>query len=185
MHGLYTYLSSMKIAIKKSDFSAALSYALSSVQQEHLTLKDKQVEAVELLYQGHDVFLWVPTGYGKSICYQVLPFLFDYKLGRTGCPPCERSVVLVISPLVSLMVDQVNSLQSRGVTAGVLSGNKGVDRKFLACKKEVLEGKFRLLYSSPEAIISSDRWKQLLLAPPLSTSVAALAVDEAYCVYKW
>ena len=173
------------MAIKKTDLSAALAYALSCVRQEHLSLKDKQLEALRLLYQGHDVFLWVPTGYGKSICYQLLPFLFDLKLGRTSSPPRERSVVLVISPLVSLMVDQVSSLLSRGVSAGILSGNKGVDKKFLACEQDILEGRFRLLYSAPEAIFSSDRWKQLLLVPPLSTSVVALAVDEAHCVYKW
>ena len=50
------------------------------------------------------------------------------------------------------MVDQVSSLQSRGVIAGVLNGNKGVDRKFLACEIKVLEDKFCLLYSSPEAV---------------------------------
>ena len=49
----------------------------------------------------------------------------------------------------------------------MLSGNKGVDKKYLACEKEITEGKFRLLYSAPEAICSSDRWKQLLLVPPL------------------
>jgi len=59
------------------------------------------VEAVKLLSEGKDVFVWFPTGYGKSICYQLLPFVFDVKLGRTNAPLIDRSVVLVISPLVS------------------------------------------------------------------------------------
>ena len=72
------------------------------------------------------MFAWLPTGYGKSICYQLLPFIFDIKLGRTTSPLSDRSVVQVVSPLVSLMVDQVSTLQKRGVFAGILSGKKGL-----------------------------------------------------------
>ena len=82
-------------------FDRALAYALSCMKQEGLSLKDQQVEAVKLLSEGKDVFVWFPTGYGKSICYQLLPFVFDVKLGRTNAPLVDRSVVLVISPLVS------------------------------------------------------------------------------------
>ena len=103
------------MAFVKSDFSAALSYALSSVGKQDLVLKDKQLEALKHLYAGNDVFLWVPTDYGKSICFQTLPFLFDAKLGRMNSPLSQRSVVLVISPLVSLMVNQVSQLRSVGV----------------------------------------------------------------------
>jgi len=61
------------------------------------------VEVVTRLSEGpgKDVFTWFPTGYGKSICYQLLPFVFDVKLGRTNAPLIDRSVVLVIFPLVS------------------------------------------------------------------------------------
>ena len=69
--------------MNKSDFQAAVAYAISSLQHDRLTLIDKQMEAVKMLYEGQDVFLWVPTGYGKSICYQMLPFLFDVKLSTT------------------------------------------------------------------------------------------------------
>ena len=93
------------------DFDRVLAYALSCVKQEGSSLKDQQVEAVKLLSEGKDVFMWFPTGYGKSICYQVLPFIFEVKLGRTNAPLVDRSVVLVISPLVSLMIDQVRSLK--------------------------------------------------------------------------
>ena len=105
-------------------FCAAVSYALSCVHRDDLRLKPKQEEALTHLYNGRDVFAWIPTGYGKSICYQLLPFMFDFKWKRSSSSP-ERSVVLVISPLVSLMADQVGELQKRGVAAGILSGNSG------------------------------------------------------------
>ena len=58
------------------------------------------MEAVELLSEGKDVFVWFPTGYGKSICYQLLPFVFDVKHGRTNAPLVDRSAVLFTSHLV-------------------------------------------------------------------------------------
>ena len=106
-----------------SEFSSAVAYmyALSCLQQEHIVLKDKQLEVLQELYEGNDVCVWFPTGYGKSICYQLLPFMFDYKFKRVGAPALEQRVVVVISPLVSMMVDQVSSLQHREVVAGILS----------------------------------------------------------------
>ena len=76
-----------------SDFDASLTYALSCLELGDIKLKDKQREAVHSIYHGKDVFLWLPTGYGKSICYQCLPFWLDHKLKRIGLPPSERSVL--------------------------------------------------------------------------------------------
>ena len=92
---------SLAMANSSFNFDRALAYPLSCVKQEVLSLKDQQVEAIKLLSEGKDVFVWFPTGYGKSICNQLLPFIFDVKLGRTNAPLIDRSVVLVISPLVS------------------------------------------------------------------------------------
>ena len=108
------------------EFREAVAYSLSCVHLQSFTLKDKQEEALFHLYSGRDVFTWFSTGYGKSICYQLLPFMFDFKLKRTTAPQAKRSSVLVISPLVSLMVDQVSGLQKRGVNAAILSGNTGI-----------------------------------------------------------
>ena len=121
-------------------------------------LKDKQLEVLHELYRGNDVFALFPTGYGKSVCYQLLPFLFDHNLKHTSSPALEQSVDLIISPLMSLMVDQVSSFQDHHVVVGILIGNKGVDNRFLASAKE---GCYQLLYSAPEAILGSDQWKEL------------------------
>ena len=85
-------------------FSSSLSYALSCLKCEQMKLKDKQVEAIRAVYDGEDVFLWLPTGYGKSVCYQAIPFLFDHKLGRKDLSAERHSVCIVVSPLISLMV---------------------------------------------------------------------------------
>ena len=69
------------------------------------------------------------------------------------------------------------SQQSCQVAADILSGNKGVEKKFLASVKEISEGYYRLLYSAPEAILGSEQWKELLLKPPLSRCVVAVAVE--------
>jgi len=95
--GFHSVLWKLALAMASSsfDFDRALAYALSCVKQEGLSLKAQQVEAVKLLSEGEDVFVWFPTGYGKSICYQLLPFVFDVKLGRTNAPLIDRSVVLL------------------------------------------------------------------------------------------
>ncbi len=81
-------------------FEGAVRYALKMVGKKDLDLESKQLEAMEALYNEKDVFLMLPTGYGKSICYECLPFLYDYKLHLTATPS-QRTTVLVISPLVS------------------------------------------------------------------------------------
>ena len=92
-----------------------LVYALSCFGQEKLTLKAKQEEVLTNLYDSRDVFAWFPTGYGKSLCYQLLPFLvLDFNLKRIYSSRVKHSVVIVISSLVSLMVDQVSGILQRG-----------------------------------------------------------------------
>ena len=89
------------VATYDDEFSGSVSFALSSINQDHVVLRQKQLEVLQSVYGGHDVFVWFPTGYGKSLCYQLLPYMFDIKLGLTKAAPSERSVVLVIYPLVN------------------------------------------------------------------------------------
>ena len=168
-----------------SEFELSLSYALSCLRLQGIELKDKQLEAIRTIYDGKDVFLWLPTGYGKSLCYQCLPFLFDHKLKRIDLPPGERSVCLIVSPLVSLMVDQVHSLRAKGVQAAILSGNKGIDIHLLASDKNIKDGTYCLLFSAPEAIVACEKWRQILVEAPLCNQVVTVAIDEAHCVSQW
>ena len=132
-------------------------YAIAQVGKPELLLKPAQLQAIRSLYEGRDVFVLLPTGFGKSICYEVLPFLYD-----TRSVKLVRSVVVVVSPLVSLICDRVTSLRSRGVRLGSTT----------CC----------FMPRRPSSVL---KWKEMLTRPPLSEQVVAIAVDEAHCVSKW
>lgn len=137
-------------------------------------LKPKQREAVWHVYNGLDVFIWLPTGYGKSLCFQILPFLIDWKKSEGGkTSPC-CNVVLVVSPLLSLMHEQVAQLRSKGVAATATT-LPGAESELSTCS---------LLYTSPEAILG-DKWLNIFSSSSFSNSLVAIAIDEVHCVSKW
>ena len=126
--------------------------------------------------------MWLPTGFGKSICFQTLPFVFDYKLGLVNTE--KKSLVVVVAPLVALMVDQVRSLQAKGVTAAIVSGSReGRAAEDLLASEDTL-GSASLVFCSPEAL-TLDRWRDVLEKQSVSERVCAVVVDEAHCVSKW
>ena len=156
------------------EFEVALTYALNCVGKEGLKLKAEQKEVVRKVYEGNDVFVCLPTGFGKSLCFECLPFMFDMK--TTGS---IRSVVVVVSPLV----DQVSSLISRGVSAAIMSSRREIDKKLLVSEQRI--GTYSLLFAAPEAVLGERKWKEKLSEAPLHNHVVAVAVDEAHCVSKW
>lgn len=160
-------------------FESRLALACESVGYPNLSLKAEQKEAVQQVCNCKDVFVWLPTGYRKSLCYELLPFLLEPRCPREGC----HSVVLVVSPLVSLMVSQVQSLRRRNVTAAILSHNvDNHDITLLATEEDLARSRF--LFGAPEAIISSS-WTNDLRRARIGDRVVAVAIDEAHCVSKW
>ena len=163
-------------------FDNAVCYAAERLGV-NFTLKVKQREAMLHIYSGEDAFVWLPTGYGKSICYEILPFLFDWKKAEsenravTAC-----SLVLVVSPLISLMRDQITKLRERGVLAAVLSLDAEKFAESLVVENEI--STCSLLYTSPEAILG-DRWRTIFSNTSFSSRLVAVAIDEAHCVSKW
>ncbi len=164
-------------------FSQALSHALKMLGTPGLLLKEEQKQAIHAVYDAKDVFVWLPTGFGKSVCFQTLPFVFDYKLGLADA--VKKSVVLVIAPLIALMVDQVRSLRAKDVNAVIMSsgGREGrVAADLLATEDNLTRAS--LVFCSPEALVQ-DKWRDILEKPGLSERVCAVIVDEAHCVSKW
>jgi len=93
----------------------------------------------------------------NSICYQTLPFVFD-KMSRKCA--AGGSVVVVVSPLISLMEDQVASLRKWGVNAAIVTSGGGVSNEFCATDDDL--GKYRHLFCAPEALISS-KWREAIV----------------------
>ena len=163
------------------DVEGAIKHALEMVGGGDMVLKSKQLEALDALYRGLDVFLLLPTGYGKSISFECLPFLYDYKLSPTD--PSKKCTVLVVSPLISLMVNQVKSLRRRKVACCILSGNPGIEKDIQAVS--LSPGEYSLVFTAPEAIIENPKWQECLLELSAHGSIVAVCVDEAHCVSRW
>ena len=125
-----------------------------------------QEEIVDAVLAGRDVLAIMPTGGGKSLCFQ-LPAL------------CLPGVTLVISPLIALMRDQVRALRAAGVEAGALtSGNTGEETEDVF--RALDDGRIRLLYMAPERLAAGSTLHLLR-----RIGVARIAVDEAHCVSQW
>ncbi|MDP1578699.1 MAG: DNA helicase RecQ [Candidatus Didemnitutus sp.] len=125
-----------------------------------------QREIVEAALAGRDVFALLPTGGGKSLCFQ-LPALH-----RTG-------LTVVVSPLIALMKDQVDQLQAAGVAATFLNSSLTTTES-KSRLRGLHRGEWRLLYVAPERLML-DEWKENLA----NWNITALAVDEAHCVSEW
>ncbi len=125
-----------------------------------------QEEIVQAVMAGRDTLAIMPTGGGKSLCFQI-PAL------------CRDGVTVVISPLIALMRDQVRSLREAGVEAGALtSGN--TDEETEAVFSAIDEGRLKLLYMAPERLASGGAVALLKRA-----RCTLIAVDEAHCVSQW
>lgn len=124
-----------------------------------------QEEIIDHLLDNKDALVLMPTGGGKSICYQ-LPALL-----------CEGTAV-VVSPLISLMKDQVETLCANGVAAGALNSNND-ETENAALRRACMEGKLKLLYISPEKLLSEINY---LLR---DMHISLFAIDEAHCISQW
>ncbi len=132
----------------------------------HPYFRPGQERGVEAVLEGRDVFTILPTGGGKSICYQVPALLLD-------------GLTLVVSPLIALMQDQVEGLEARGVKAAYINSTlsrRQIDQRWTDAEF----GRYDLLYVAPERLQSD-----LFQARAERVPVTRLAVDEAHCVSQW
>ncbi|HOY49715.1 MAG TPA: ATP-dependent DNA helicase RecQ [Flavobacteriales bacterium] len=130
------------------------------------TFRPLQEEIVQSVIDGHDTLALLPTGGGKSICFQV-PAL------------CLEKLCIVISPLIALMKDQVENLEKKGIQAGMISSSmKALEIDMLIDRCQ--SGQMQFLYVSPERL-KSERFREVL--PNLN--IGMIAVDEAHCISQW
>ncbi len=129
--------------------------------------RPKQEEIVQALMEGRDACVVMPTGGGKSLCYQ-LPAVLD-----------EKRTAVVISPLIALMQDQVAQLQEMGIPAAFLNSSIPTSERDVI-RKQATDGGYRLLYVSPERIVMDGTSNWLKRVP-----VSFFAIDEAHCISEW
>ena len=139
-------------------------YALSKLGLSNLQLKNEQKQAIHVIYGGKEVSVYLTTGFGKSIWFQIMPFLFDHKRGLVGCK--KRSCAIIVYPLIALMVDQVRNLRKSGVQAMIISCDSRessiVGKDFLVTESIVTSGSY--MFVSPEAL-SHGKWREALNNP--------------------
>jgi ATP-dependent DNA helicase RecQ len=130
------------------------------------TFRGRQEDVVREIIEGRDAFVIMPTGAGKSLCYQ-LPALL------------QKGTALVISPLIALMKNQVDQLSALGIEAGFL--NSTMSRgDYMNIQLKALKGTLKLLYVAPETLSREDFIEFLV-----NVQVSFVAVDEAHCISEW
>jgi ATP-dependent DNA helicase RecQ len=136
-------------------------------------LKEHQKACIESFMNGNDVFVVLPTGYGKSACYACVPRAIDLYQNRKDE---DSSIIIVVSPLTSLMKDQVENFKMRNISAEYIDQDSPA-----ATKHNARDGKYSILFMSPELLVSS--WRNLFSSH--EKRLVGLIVDEAHCVVKW
>lgn len=129
------------------------------------SFRPMQQEIINHVLQRKDALVLMPTGGGKSICFQIPALMME-------------GTAIVVSPLISLMKDQVEALRANGIAAEALnSANDEIANRQIA--ERCLSGDIKLLYISPERLMTELRWMQTML------KVSLFAIDEAHCISQW
>ena len=194
-------------------FLQALNFAVVECDVS-VVFKVAQVRALEAVYLGRDVIGVLPTGFGKSLIFQLIPDLINFKRHTMsseqtgGCGDVKRDlVVIVVCPLDSLMANHSESLILRGISSVVLRSGKiesagkaagtsdssdedlpELEYELLMGRetvKKVQNGEFSVVFSHPEAIVASKEGRALLQNKFFQSKVVACIVDEAHCIENW
>lgn len=130
------------------------------------SFREGQADVIRAVLEGQDCVVVMPTGGGKSLCYQLPALLFP-------------GVTLVVSPLIALMKDQVDALNARQIPATVINSSINFDQQ-MSRLRAMADGQFRLVYVAPERF-RNERFVETLK----TVKVSLFAVDEAHCISQW
>ena len=155
-----------------SEIESAIRLAFATLGYEEA--RSEQLEATREFVKDKDVFISLPTGSGKSLCYGCLPLVFDH-LRKNG----EKAIVVVISPLRALL-DHAHGFSSKGVeSVYVADGEAG------NTYEAVTRGGVSLIFMSPESLMGCCKWREMFRSPIYQRNLVGLIIDEAHCIDKW
>ncbi len=127
-----------------------------------------QKDIISNVLKGNDTLAVMPTGGGKSLCYQLPALIME-------------GITIVVSPLISLMQDQVSSLETAGIHSAFLNSSLSWE-EYCHATDEIKSGEIKIVYVSPEGL-ATNRIRELLSAPELK--ISCITIDEAHCVSQW
>ena len=116
------------------------------------------------------------TGYGKSLCYALLPSIFDLKRKLK-----DKTSIVIFSPLVALTKDQASVFTEKGISAGYVRDKQYTDKE----TRRKVRVEYQLVFISPEALFLAIEWRRMLSKHHYRRNLGGFVVDEAYCVQKW
>ena len=128
--------------------------------------KTGQEQIIDEILSGHDVLGIMPTGAGKSLCFQIPALALD-------------GTAIVISPLISLMKDQVDTLNEMGIKAAFINSSLNM-QEYRSITAKAQNGEYKLLYIAPERLETESFWELLS-----QMNISLIAIDEAHCISEW
>ncbi len=154
------------MALKSAAEISAAAHALLRRFYGYTSFRPMQLDVITAAMQGRDTLVLMPTGGGKSMCYQMPALLAD------------GGVVIVVSPLIALMNDQVAALTANGIPAAAVHSLHSESENH-AAMEALMHARVKILYISPERLMAEiDRWSA-------SLPIALFAIDEAHCISQW
>ena len=130
------------------------------------SFRDRQEEIINSILEGRDIVTIMPTGGGKSICYQIPALILE-------------GITIVISPLISLMKDQVDNIKSMGIKSAYINSTLS-DSEINSVLNNVIKDEVKILYVAPERLESKE-----FLSLITQAKISQIAIDEAHCVSQW
>ena len=155
----------------RQTIKSAISDVISELDSITAIKEEQEYALVEFL-SGADVLAVLPTGFGKSLIYQLAPLV------TKRMSPDSNPIFIIISPLTELMKDQVKEAEKLGITAMRL----GVDAH---SDKAIEEGRCQLVFGSPETWLLNKKWRNMLADSVYRENIKGIVVDEVHVTYKW
>ena len=178
-------------------FLSCLEFAILNSLYSEVILRPKQVICLEKIFLNSDTMAILPTGYGKSLIFCLLPALLFAKKNGVRNGGNISSIVIVVSPLNALIASQISRLSAGGVRASALDVKRSEQEAeddsepepacdfHLSDKAKLEVGYYNIVFAHPESLVSSSYGRKLMHSKPYQENVCAIVVDEAHCILDW